>query len=175
MPTLHVCSLSRLHDTVERFGASHIATLINAGTPVARPPSVAPENHLFLGFNDIVEPMDGFVPASSAQIARFVDFVSTWDRSRPMVIHCWAGISRSTAGGFVAACALMPEVDEAVIARGLRSRSPSATPNARIVALADGLLGRDGRMTAAIRSIGRGADAFEGRPFTLPLDPEAWV
>ena len=175
MPSLHVCSLSRLHDTVDRVGASHVATLINAGTPVARPPSIAPENHLFLGFNDIVEPMEGFVPVSSAQIARFVDFVATWDRARPMVIHCWAGISRSTAGGYVAACALLPEIDEARIARVLRARSPSATPNGRIVALADALLGREGRMIAAIRGIGRGADAFEGRPFTLPLEPEAWV
>jgi predicted protein tyrosine phosphatase len=174
MTTLHVCSLSRLHDTVERVGASHVATLINAGTPVVRPPSIAEENHLFLGFNDIVEPMDGMIPASSAQVARFIDFVLTWDRARPMVVHCWAGISRSTAGGYVAACALMPEVDEARIARALRSRSPSATPNGRLVALADGLLGRDGRMVAAIRAIGRGADAFEGKPFTLPLEREAW-
>ena len=174
MTSLHVCSLSRLHDTVERVGASHVATLINAGTPVTRPPSVAPENHLFLGFNDIVEPMDGFVQVTPTQVAGFVDFVTAWDRARPMVIHCWAGISRSTAGGFVAACALMPEIEEAAIARVLRARSPSATPNGRIVALADALLGRDGRMVAAIRAIGRGADAFEGRPFTLPLEPEAW-
>ena len=175
MSTLHVCSLSRLHDTVERVGASHVATLINAGTPVERPASIAPENHLFLGFNDIVEPMDGMVPVSSAQVARFLDFVRLWDRSHPMVVHCWAGISRSTAGGYVAACLLLPEVDEVTIARTLRTRSPSATPNGRIVALADALLGRDGRMVAAIRSIGRGADAFEGRPFTVPLEPEAWV
>lgn len=174
MSTLHVCSLARLHETVERVGASHVATLINAATPVIRPPSVAPENHLFLGFNDIVEPTEGLIPASSAQVARFIDFVVTWDRARPMVIHCWAGISRSTAGGYVAACALLPEVDESVIARELRARAPSATPNGRLVALADALLGRDGRMVAAIRAIGRGADAFEGTPFSLPLAVEDW-
>ncbi len=174
MPTLHVCSLSRLHDTVVRVGASHVATLINAGTPVTRPPSIRPENHLFLGFNDIVEPMEGMLPVTSAQIARFLDFVATWDRARPMVVHCWAGISRSTAGGYVAACALLPGIDEAAIARELRARAPSATPNGRVVAMADELLGRDGRMVAAIRSIGRGADAYEGKPFTLPLDAEAW-
>jgi len=174
MPTLHVCSLSRLHETVTRVEASHVATLINAGTPVARPPSIAAANHLFLGFNDIVEPMEGMIPVSSAQVARFLDFVATWDRSRPMVVHCWAGISRSTAGAYVAACALLPEVEETRIAAYLRARAPSATPNGRIVALADALLGRDGRMVAAIRAIGRGADAFEGEPFALPLDPEAW-
>ena len=172
MSTLHVCSLSRLHETVDRVGASHLASLINAGTPVSRPSSIAAENHLFLGFNDIVEPMDGMVPATSAQMARFLDFVVTWDRARPMVIHCWAGISRSTAGGYIAACALMPHLDEDFLARELRARAPSATPNGRLVALADGLLGRDGRMVAAIRGIGRGRDAFEGTPFVLPLDLE---
>ncbi len=174
MPTLHVCSLSRLHETVERVGASHVATLINAATPVVRPPSVAIENHLFLGFNDIVEPTDGLIPASSAQVARFLDFVAGWDRARPMVIHCWAGISRSTAGGYVAACALLPQIDEGVIARELRTRAPFATPNGRLVALADALLGRKGRMVAAIRAIGRGADAFEGMPFSMPLVREDW-
>ena len=103
MPSLHVCSLSRLEATVARVGASHVATLINAGTPVARPPSIRPEHHLFLGFNDIVEPMAGLVPVSVADVARFVDFVKGWDRARPMVVHCWAGISRSTAGAYVAA------------------------------------------------------------------------
>ena len=119
--------------------------------------------------NDIVEPTEGMVPASVADVARFVDFVTSWDRERPMVVHCWAGISRSTAGAFVAACALRPNDDEAEIAAELRRRSPSATPNRRIVALADRLLNRDGRMEAAIAAIGRGADAFEGAPFEMPI------
>ena len=42
------------------------------------------------------------------------------------------------------------------IAQALRRASPTATPNIRIVSLADRLLGRDGRMIAAIETIGRG-------------------
>ncbi len=64
---------------------------------------------------------------------------------------------------------LAPERDEAEIAAALRAASPSATPNPRLVAIADGLLGRSGRMVAAIAAIGRGAEAFEGVPFTLAL------
>ena len=52
----------------------------------------------------------------------------------------------------------------------LRQRAPSATPNRRIVEIADRLLGRDGRMVAAIDAIGRGADAFEGTPFALEIE-----
>ena len=170
MSSLHVCSLSKLAETVAASGASHVATLINAGTPVTRPASIAAENHLFLGFNDIVEPMMGMIPVGEADVLRLFDFVDGWSRERPMVFHCWAGISRSTAGAFVAACRLMPEREEADIARELRAKSPSATPNLRIVRIADALMGRDGRMAAAIEAIGRGADAFEGKPFVLPID-----
>jgi len=169
MPTLHVSSLSKLHDTVASVGATHVVTLINASTLVERPAGIAPERHLFLGLSDIVSPMDGHIVPAEAHVSRFLDFIREWRRSGPLVIHCWAGISRSTAGAYIAACALAPERDEEVIAAALRAASPSATPNARLVALADAMLGRDGRMIAAIDRIGRGADAFEGKPFELAL------
>ena len=169
MSSLWVCSLSRLAPTVATSGASHLATLINAGTPVTRPASIAQANHLFLGFNDIVEPIAGMIPIGEAEVLRLLDFVDGWTRERPMVVHCWAGISRSTAGAYVAACRLMPEREEADIAAELRAKSPSATPNLRLVRIADALMGRDGRMVAAIEAIGRGRDAFEGDPFVLPI------
>ncbi len=87
-----------------------------------------------------------------------------------MVIHCWAGISRSTAAAFISVCALRPERNEATVAKALREASPSATPNARLVAVADAMLGRKGRMIEAIAAIGRGADAYEGTPFRLAVD-----
>lgn len=169
MPAIHVCSLSRLAATVERVGASHVATLINAGTDVVRPEPIPEENHLFLGFNDITEPAEGLTPPAEEHVRELIGFVERWDKSKPMVIHCWAGISRSTAGAYIAMCALHPERDEAGLARELRDRSPSATPNIRLVRFADGILGREGRMIAAIEAIGRGRDAFEGDPFSFEL------
>ncbi|KND19944.1 tyrosine protein phosphatase [Pannonibacter phragmitetus] len=166
---LYVSSLSRLKETVERTGATRMVSLINAGTPVERPQSIAADNHLFLGFNDIVDPVEGLVPPGEAHVSSLLDFVQDWDKAAPLVIHCWAGISRSTAGAFITACALTPDADEAELASVLRARAPSATPNARLVAIADRMLARDGRMIEAIRAIGRGADAFEGTPFEMPL------
>ena len=87
-----------------------------------------------------------------------------------MVVHCYAGISRSTAAAFASVCALNPRRDEFAVAQALREASPTAYPNPRIVALADDLLGRDGRMTAAVEAIGRGAIAAEGVPFRLDLE-----
>ena len=40
MTAIHVCSLTRLEETVTLTGARHVITLINAGTPVPRPASI---------------------------------------------------------------------------------------------------------------------------------------
>ncbi|RVU13845.1 tyrosine phosphatase family protein [Methylobacterium oryzihabitans] len=170
MPKLYVCPLSRLPDTVAAAEASHVVTLINVGTAVTRPASVAAANYLFIGVSDITAPMQDHILPDRAHVEGFLDFVRAWGREKPLVIHCYAGISRSTAAAFIAACALRPERDEAEIAGRLRLASPSATPNRRLIAVADEMLGRDGRMVAAAEAIGRGSDAFEGEPFCLDLD-----
>jgi predicted protein tyrosine phosphatase len=167
---LHVCSLSRLQETVDSAGATHLVTLINADTDVPTPAGIGPDRHLFLGFNDIVDVVEGLTLPGEEHVVRLLEFVTRWDRQTPLVIHCWAGISRSTAGAYITACALNPERDEYELAKDLRGRAPSATPNARLVSIADKLLNRDGRMMDAIRDIGRGASAFEGTPFALPID-----
>ncbi|WP_428699872.1 tyrosine phosphatase family protein [Stappia sp.] len=164
-----VCSLARLSETVERTGARRLVTLISAGTEVRRPQSIAAGDHLFLAFNDITAPAEGLTPPGEIHVRQLLDFVGAWDRAQPMVIHCFAGISRSTAAAYISACALSPHASEVTLAKALRTASPSATPNARLVALADTLLGREGRMTAAVKAIGRGADAYEGTPFTLDI------
>lgn len=169
MPTLHVSPLSKLHETVAAVRPSHLVTLINVGTVVERPSGISEANHLFLGMSDISAPLDGHVVPAEVHVERFLAFIREWDRAAPLVIHCWAGISRSTAAAYIAACALAPARDEAEIAEDLRLVSPSATPNARLVAIADRMLRRDGRMSTAIERIGRGADAFEGAPFSLRL------
>jgi predicted protein tyrosine phosphatase len=167
---IHVCSLARLHPTVAETGAKHVVTLMKDVAMVRRPPSIAEANHLLLDMDDIIDEMDGYVHPTEAHVERLIDFVTAWDRSAPIVVHCYAGISRSTAGAFIAACALNPERDEARIARTIRSFSPSAQPNIRLVSLADNILGRRGRMTQAIRSIGPGIAAYEGHPFSLDLE-----
>jgi len=167
---IHVCSLARLHDTVHQTGALHIVTMLKHTDRVERPDHILESNHLILGMDDITSEMDGYVTPCEEHVGRLLSFVRGWDRARPLVMHCYAGISRSTAGAYVAACALNAERSELTIARELRSASTSATPNARIVSLADRMLGRNGRMVAAIESIGRGIVAYEAEPFRLDLE-----
>jgi predicted protein tyrosine phosphatase len=167
---IHVCSLARLHATVETTGAGHVVTLLKDTDRVERPRTILAANHLILGMDDISAPLDGYVMPGDEHVRRLIAFALGWDRRRPMVVHCYAGISRSTAGAYVAACALNPRRDEVAIARDLRRASPTATPNARIVSLADEMLGRAGRMVAAIDAIGRGETAYEGVPFRIDLE-----
>ena len=144
-------------------------TLLNPGTPVERPGAIAPERHLFIAVADIVEQCAGQVLPAPTHVDTLLDFVGGWDRREPLLIHCFAGVSRSTAAAFIAACALAPDRDEREIAAAMRAASPTATPNARLVALADAALKRDGRMSRAVAAIGRGVECYEGVPFALEL------
>lgn len=169
MSAIYVCSLDRLEKTASDSRASHMATLINADTNVARPPTIQPDHHLFLGFNDINEPLEGMLLPGEQHVREFIRFVEKWDQAAPMIVHCWAGVSRSTAGAMIATCFLRPDLDEKLVAAAIRERSPEATPNKRLVALADYVLERDGRMLAAVDDIGRGIDCFEGSVFHLKI------
>ena len=166
---IYVSSLSRLHETVERCGASHIITLIDAATPVTRPDCVGEDCHLFLGFNDITDPMEGKILPCARHVEDILSFAERWDRSAPIIVHCFAGISRSTAAAYILACALMPERSERDIAQALRAASPTATPNRLLVSHGDDHLRREGRMRRAIEEIGRGSEACEGEPFMLEV------
>ena len=166
---IHVCSLARLHDTVNETGARHIVTLLRLVDRVERPTHIAPENHLVLAVDDISTPVDGYTVPAEEHVQRLIDFVGNWDRTTPMVVHCFAGISRSTAAAYTAACVLSPQRDELDIAWRIRRASRTAQPNARIVSIADRLLKRNGRMVHAIETIGPGDAATEGHPFRLDI------
>lgn len=165
-----VCSLARLPETVKRHGARHVVTLVADGDLVFRPEGVEAEDHLWLRMDDIADDVEGMTPPSESHVADLIEFLKRWNREKPLVVHCYAGISRSTAAAFISACVLSPKADEIAIAKRLREASPTASPNPRLVALADRYLGRKGRMVRAIELIERGQPSYEAEPFTLHLD-----
>lgn len=167
---IYVSSLSRVAETVASTKAKRLISLLSAGTEMTRPAEIAESDHLFLKLHDISEPQDGMTMPGMQHVRDVLNFARGWDRARPLVINCYAGISRSTASAYIVAAAMAPDRDELELAQALRKASPSATPNPVLIALADRFLKRDGRMVEAIRSIGRGADAFEGVPFALRID-----
>jgi predicted protein tyrosine phosphatase len=163
-----VSPLSAVPRLVSDAGVTHVLGLL--GPESAHPElGLSESRHLRMVFHDINDPLDGMVAPMRAHMEKIIDFVETWDRTGKLLIHCWAGISRSTASAFTAMCLLNPRLDEHEIARELRSHSPVATPNRRMISFADEILCRNGRMTAAVEAIGAGENAYEGVTFHWPV------
>lgn len=163
-----VCPLSQFSAQIAKHRPSHIVTLGSSDAPPL--PEGCEAHHLVLTFHDIAAPHDGLTVPDKSHVVSFIDFVREWSREAPLLIHCYAGVSRSPAAAYIAALVLNPQADEMQWALRLRALSPSATPNSRLIALADQLLERRGRMIGAINAIGRGADAFEGEVFSFPVE-----
>jgi len=170
---IHVCPLAAIDETIRTSGAAHVMTLLGAGDMIEERRDIAAGQHLRILVNDIVEPGEGLVMAGEEHIRQIVDFARGWDRARPMVVHCWAGVSRSTAAAFIALCALNQDLTEMAVAAAFRAAAPFAKPNLRLVGLADDVLAREGRMVAAIEAQPEAEFIAMGRPFRLPaiLEP----
>jgi predicted protein tyrosine phosphatase len=169
VPHIHVCPLSAVPTVSSDIGASHLITLLGPGPTAETPPHIASANHLRLVFNDINAPREGLIHPAEEHVSAVLAMARAWDQEAPLLIHCWAGISRSTASALIVACALHPDADERVMAQALRDASPTATPNPLMLEIADRVLGRGGRLTAGAAAIGRGEMATEGRPFRLKI------
>lgn len=160
-----VAPLHELDDTIACWRPSHIISLASPGATRANLPPDA--EILRLTFHDIAGPSDGLSPVSPSDVHRLLEFGAAWAGDHPLLIHCWAGVSRSTAAAYVLACARSRVGDEAIIAGRLRAVAPFATPNPRIVALADAALCRQGAMSSAVAAIGRGMETALGSAFVL--------
>ena len=102
-------------------------------------------------------------------VEELLAFSRQWPAEDPLLIHCWAGISRSMAATYIVLCDRLGHGSELAAARAIRARAPHAYPNSLLVRHADALLGRDGRMVEAIRSIGAGRMVAEGELVEFPL------
>lgn len=165
-----VCPLARAPEIARERQPSHMVSLLDPGTAFPRLTDAA-ERHLCVEVHDIEEEADMLGACCPQRVRTILDFVGGWRADAPILIHCYAGISRSTATAFITACVHNPSLDEEEIAHALRAASPTASPNRRFIALADAELGRGGRMRRAIAAIGRGPPWYEvgeANPFSLP-------
>lgn len=170
--TVFVCPLSEVPRIVTRERATRLVTLLQDEIHVETPSGI--ERHLRLHVDDITEHLPYYVAPKARHVEELLDFARDWGGNGPMVVHCWAGISRSTAAAFASLCLVNPDVPEVAIARALRRASPTAQPNRLIVRLADEALGRKGRMVGAVEAMGPAQRAGAGIPFVLRADP-AWL
>ena len=166
---IHVCSLDALESTLTKTGATHLISLLNDEIMIDTPAPITPDHHLKLTMSDISEPISGRITPERKHIEKLISFVNTWDKTTPLLIHCLAGISRSTAAAFITLCTLNPNQSEDHIAGILRQQSSTAHPNRLLIEHADNLLDRSGKMIDAVENMELNVDAYEGEPFYLPI------
>ena len=170
MTAIIVCPLGSIAELATRHRASHLISLMAEKHDFHRPGLISADRHLVLKMNDIAFAGTGdLVAPAEEHVVQLIDFVRRWDRTSPMVIHCWMGVSRSPAAAAIASLAVDPEEDDFELAGRLRRVAPHATPNPRLIEFGDRLLGRDGRLIAAIKAIGRGSETDGRASFILPL------
>lgn len=167
---LVVAPLPQVAALLARHRPSHLISLASPGH-VDLPVGNLSLRRLDLRFNDIAAPRDGLIPPAEADVAALLAFADAWCGTHPLLVHCWAGVSRSTAAAYIIACARTAPGAEADWALRLREATPTSTPNPLMVALADRLLHRDGAMVHAVAAIGRGAETTWGDAFELDLPP----
>ncbi len=175
MPRIHICSLKMVEPLAGEIKPSHVLSLLGGITPFPETPKgIDPRNHLKLTLADIAEPQDGMIHPGEDHVREVIAFAERWAKEsgtkQPMIVHCFAGISRSTASALTIACTLRPEISEARFTAALRAASESAQPNPLLVAHADRLLGREGRLVAAVKDMGLADFSKAGQPYILPID-----
>ena len=174
MATIVVAPLSKIAELAVRHRCREMLSLVAPRQDFHRPAVIDAARHLVVGVNDITFAGTGnLVAPGETHVAAMIAFARGWDRAQPLLVHCMMGVSRSPAAALIAALAIAPDQDDDDLARRLRAVSVQATPNSRLVAIGDAMLGRGGRLVAAVAGIGRGADYVGDSPFVFSALPEA--
>ena len=169
MPKIIVTPLSAIDETIRMHKPSHMVTLLSPEQMIETPNGFPADRHLKIGMHDIVDIHDGSSPPDMKHVENLLRFARDWDATSPMLVHCWAGVSRSMAAAYTVLCDKLGPGQEIAIAKQLRTRARHAHPNRLFIRLADQALDRKGMMIRAINSIGHGAIVTEGVCTDLPL------
>ena len=157
-----VCSLSDFPNLCESIKPSHAISVIDPGFEPITPKGL--NNHLKLGFDDIVTISDNGplyrVPGKNSHIKQTLfterdakeisDFVKSWKVDKPIIIHCWCGISRSMATATYVMCSLFNNnIDKNV--RYIRSVAPHANPNSLMLSFFEKILNTGNKISHAFK------------------------
>ena len=172
MSKLIVTPYSAVEETIRLYRPSRLVTLLSPEHMVDIHPMLGAERHLRLGVNDIVDVAAGDSQPAVHHVEQLLAFARAWDAKDPMLIHCWAGISRSTAAAYILLNQLHGPGKEYELAKSLRFHAPHAQPNRLMIRHADKLMDRKARMIGAVEEMGVALIVGEGEIVELPLELE---
>jgi predicted protein tyrosine phosphatase len=154
-PVIHVttCGLDEL--VLHRpSGVTHVLSILDPGWSEPTEFDLW-ERHdrLLLRFHDVIEdqPLGGMTPPNAEHLAAILQFGRKLPVDRPvrLLVHCHAGVSRSTASAVVLLAQREPARDPHDIVAEICRDRPQAWPNLRIIEIGDELLGRRGGLVEA--------------------------
>lgn len=155
---LTVCGLEELTDHSAR-GVSHVLSILDPDHPEPEAfLGYGAHHRTILRFHDAIEPAPGVVlpnPGHVEAVLAFGRSLREGSRERGaaeghLLVHCHAGISRSTAAMLTLLAQVHSDRDEESLIARLTEVRPQAWPNSRMVTYADEQLGRGGRLLGAV-------------------------
>jgi len=148
-----VCGIEELEGHCAA-GVSHVLSILDPGWPV--PPAFGAfgeHERLELRFYDVIEDQPGTEAPRPEHVAALLEFGRDLQAEPPpgahLLVHCHAGVSRSTASVALILAQALPDRPAPEIIQELLRIRPQAWPNLRILEIGDAMLGRDGTLIAA--------------------------
>lgn len=139
-------------------GVTHVLSILDPEWPDPTAfAEFAPHHRLSLRFHDIIETEPGRLAPTRDNVARLLAFGHQLHESGGghLLVHCHAGVSRSTASAALILAQAYPERPAADVLDEVSRMRPRAWPNLRILEFGDALLGRNGEFVAAVAAIYR--------------------
>jgi predicted protein tyrosine phosphatase len=167
---LTICGIPELDEHCTT-GVTHVLSLLDPDC--ADPPAFAafaPHHRVALRFHDVIEPKPDRIPPSLRDVERLLALGRELIDAPQghLLIHCHAGVSRSTAAAALILAQAWPDRPARVAFDAVTNIRPRAWPNMRILELGDGLLGRNGEIVAAVAAVYRRV-LERDPPFLEPL------
>jgi predicted protein tyrosine phosphatase len=157
VPRITICGIPELGEH-SATGVTHVLSILGLKTP--DPPEFAQfglHRRLVLRFHDVIGPRPDHVPPTREDVEHLLAFgreVSERPEAH-LLVHCRAGVSRSTAAAALILLQAHPEWPASVALEAISAIRPRAWPNLLILELGDSLLGRNGELAAAAAAIYR--------------------
>lgn len=141
-------------------GVSHVLSILDPDWPVPEAfGSFGEHEKLELRFHDAIEDAPDMTPPREEHVAQLLAFGRDLMAEPPadahLLVHCHAGISRSTAAMALILAQGLPDLPACEILGEVLRIRPKAWPNLRMIEIGDSMLARNGAMIAAAHQIYR--------------------
>lgn len=138
---------------LKRRGFAGVITIEDPHARAARQLRFHSDPHpaqLVLQFEDLDAEREGIRTPLTSDVAQALDFARTV--GGPLLIHCFAGVSRSTAIALSIIASRHPAGAERQALEALLAIAPQAVPNLLVIRHADDLLRRQGTLFETVRA-----------------------